>query len=439
MKGIKSLSWLDQLGPFRICYLKKKFSFKQIRALTYEKIKYFKTHSLQMGDVVACSGSKLELLLYFLACMELGIVFCPVPLEYSRKEGHGFLLKIKEGLKNSRKVLWINAKEQLVISSSYFPQWQFLDEMKRPAILLQTSGTSSCGKYVGYEYDSLLHQIKTHASALKVYSQSSRLQILPLYHTFGLVLDLCLGLYLGQSIDLVETSEIKIALKLAKEKAFDIAATPKIAHLISKFCESNHPKLLHVGGARVAPKFKESLESSFQTVVEGYGLTECGPGVLLFGKPLGCRVRLKKFENSLKGVGLLQVKSPTMGFWKQRDSNLEKKWYTTGDLAEQKGELWSILGRLDRHIKGFDGTWIWLDQLEAMWERKWNLTSLSLEATSCGSLRITLLESERLHKAEIIHFAKHYFASHFGSLDIEVKTTGLTDLLLSKSKSILAI
>lgn len=376
-------------------------------------------------DVVASCGSKQWLLQSLLAALSIDGIFCPVAPQWQGKD----LVPIF----SSKKIWWHSTGDSLgAFEGSYVP-WQFLEKMSCPCLLLRTSASFSEGKWVGYEASHLWQQLKIHDQKLPSISDS-RLQVLPLYHTFGLVLDLLVGLYRGQNVHLIEMESVSHGLWLKKlpETFWDIALTPRLAYLGARFMESKQKKnaLLHVGGAPLTRSCQSICEKSFEVVVEGYGLTECGPGVLLNGKEIeGVELRV---DPVCEDVGVLWIKSSMMGLWQEQPEQLVSGWFCSQDLVKFQDGKWNIIGRACRSFKQSDGRWGHLDEIEHLICNNLQLTALKIEPVSFGGWRVLML-AEESSKA----WCTQSFLQEKMGLEVFIELVREGELLQKTSKTIL--
>lgn len=240
------------------------------------------------------------------------------------------------------------------------------------SLVLLTSGTSSESRKVVFLPQSvILKQLQVHASNQNLFPETStqqrgnfRLSCLPLWHAFGLVLDVLLGLWTHQRL-VFSTSrslqDLRWALLNHGNKFSHIALVPRQIELLCRLLpQSAHFKnmIVHTGGAQLSDSVAKEAEKRFGSLVEGYGLTEAGPGVLLAGKILP-HLQIQVPE---KG-GILQLKLENCAEFLDLTSGTKHEgWYSTGDWAEREGERIHILGREGLMIKDASGEWLSLDQ-----------------------------------------------------------------------------
>jgi acyl-CoA synthetase (AMP-forming)/AMP-acid ligase II len=338
-------------------------------------------------DVVAVCGSKAWMLKGLLASLSVGAVFCPVAPDWKERslafEGKGAC------------VWWHCEGEELKCLKEAYGPWQFLLEMEHPALLLRTSASLSEGRWVGYEAKNIFQQLQLHQDVLTLL-RARRLQLLPLYHTFGLILDTLFAFYQGQDILFIEMDEVSKGgwLKYLHQTSWDMALTPRLAFLAARWAQAKGHLmgLLHVGGAPLTTSCRQLCEKVFREVKEGYGLTECGPGVLIENRPLaGVELRLEPVE---KDIGVLWVKTPMLGSWHQQKSQLVHGWLCTQDLACCERGLWKIVGRSSRCFKQTDGRWSSLESFEHQVCERFHLAGIKINPAPLGGYNVYMLEEE---------------------------------------------
>jgi hypothetical protein len=216
------------------------------------------------------------------------------------------------------------------------------------AVLLETSGASSgCPTLVALGAAALRHQLEGHAQALDLHEGEVRACVLPWWHAFGLVLDLLLGLWSGQVLWLVPDGarQPRALLSLCRDEEVEhLAAVPRGVHRL--LCAAaDGPALtrlrVHTGGARTGDGLARRAQQRFGGWVEGYGLTECGPGVLLDGHPVDCEVKLDAPR------GELYVRTASLGYFVGRPERVDSGgWFHSRDLAHSASDgRIEILGR----------------------------------------------------------------------------------------------
>jgi long-subunit acyl-CoA synthetase (AMP-forming) len=120
--------------------------------------------------------------------------------------------------------------------------------------------------------------------------------------------------------------------------------------------------------------------------VDGYGLTECGPGVLLDGRPVGCEVRIDE------GSGELLVRSQFLGLFRGREQRLDEfGWLKTQDIVECEGTgRVAVLGRIDSAWKDPAGKWVTLRDIEAWAEDKCAAEVVGISGNGARGLKLAI-------------------------------------------------
>lgn len=265
-------------------------------------------------------------------------------------------------------------------------------------LVLGTSGTSGNGRLiVVLDAESVRHQLICHAEALELQPGASRLAVLPWWHSFGLVLDLLLGLWARQAI------WVQADLSLRNHSLVDVCRDDQINHLavVPRLADvlfaglRNRPRLpnlcLHTGGARVTEALRRHAHEYVGRWVDGYGLTECGPGVLLDGRAVGCEVRIDE------GSGELLVRSKFLGFFSGREQRLDESgWLRTQDIVEREptGRL-AVLGRIDSAWKDPSGQWVTVRDIEAWADEKCAAEFIGISGDGARGLKLAIALPER--------------------------------------------
>lgn len=134
------------------------------------------------------------------------------------------------------------------------------------------------------------------------------------------------------------------------------------------------------GGAPLDPEVVSGMRDLGVYIINGFGITECGPLVSMNADTLGdcasigkvCpRLEVKIFEPDEEGIGELCVKGPSVskGYYKDEEATKqvfdEEGFFHTGDLARQnkKGELF-LAGRKKNLIVLDSGKNVYPEELE---------------------------------------------------------------------------
>lgn len=245
----------------------------------------------------------------------------------------------------------------------------------RYVLLLRTSGSTGNGRWVGLEAEQILHQLTVHLQSMELEADQNRYIGLPNFHAFGLILDRLLGLSAGQHLifcphirDLTQQM-LKPSLGLPVDF---IAAVPRqLTHILSRsqsYPDALRRILFHTGGAYVPQQLRQEIRAKSQGLMIGYGLTECGPGVLLDGEAVGCRIQLRPLQSS-PNLQTLYVQSPSLGQFSEREASCDQGYFHTGDIAYESQKRIEVVGRAAHVIKTLDGKWTTIASIEEQLRR----------------------------------------------------------------------
>ena len=234
---------------------------------------------------------------------------------------------------------------------------------KHYPLLIATSGTKK-QKVVSYHEEGLLYQLEEHAKIFEKYPHEHKLSMLPKFHCFGFVLDLLLGIYMKKYITFIDPNKnFKNIIQVIKEYEIDfISLVPKQVDLLMDIIDksSNNKNILSdinlfYGGAPLSKYQLDNTSKVFKNIIEGYGLSEAGPGVMIEGKPL--RGINLKIENNL-----LQIYSPSVADF--ADKEFLAPFISTKDYFQIKDGRYYFQGRSGELIKNSKGVFEHLSEVQ---------------------------------------------------------------------------
>lgn len=266
------------------------------------------------------------------------------------------------------------------------------------ALLLETSGTSS-GRpaLIALGATALLHQLNGHAQALDLREGEVRACILPWWNAFGLVLDLLLGLWSGQELWLAPEGgrQPRKLLSLCRDEEVEhLAAVPRVVQLLLDEA-ADAPALtrlrVHSGGARTGSRLVRHARQKFGSCLEGYGLTECGPGVLLDGHPVDCEVKLEATFDEV------QIRTASLGHFVERPERLDAEgWFRSHDVAHRLADgRFEILGRSGAAWKDPSGYWVTPLDIERWLEVHCAMKEFGVSRRPTGELHLAVAVEAR--------------------------------------------
>lgn len=248
------------------------------------------------------------------------------------------------------------------------------------AVLLFTSGTESLPKGVPLSHQNILANQRAAAELVELYTDDVMYGILPPFHAFGFTVSMLMALLAGIRVAFHPnpTEGKKLAKGMQKWGVTLICGAPTFLKAIVRSAQPGQISTLRlcVTGAEKAPPELFDLfdqHGKRNNIVEGYGITECGP-VLTFNPPrephIGVGRPLPNIELRIvhpetyapvaKGEqGLILARGPNIfkGYLNPGISSPfvtidDKEWYKTGDLGYLDPNNYLIIaGRQKRFIK----------------------------------------------------------------------------------------
>lgn len=304
-------------------------------------------------------------------------------------------------------------KGKELIASGYIDYLDIVIGKDDLASIVYTSGTTGKSKGVMLTHGNFCSCM--YGACCNVLLTGPSLLVLPLHHTFGLVASVFAVMFYGQPIYInrslkrlsadfqdcrpqhlfavpliVETLYKNIwatAKKQGKEKALrtliaisDTLLKCKIdlrkvffKSVISAF--GGKLDLIVSGGAPIDPKYIRAFNSFGITILNGYGITECGPIVSVnrnkfnvvgsVGLPLCCN----QVKISEDGEVLVKGENVMVGYYHNKEENakvFDNGWFRTGDLGriDEYGAL-HITGRIKNLIILSNGENISAESIES--------------------------------------------------------------------------
>lgn len=263
------------------------------------------------------------------------------------------------------------------------------------AVVLFTSGSEKDPKAVQLSHRNISSNIRSFSEVVTLSSNDRILANLPLFHVFGLTVDMWTPLYHGMTIiTYANPLDYRMISSIVREEAPTImVGTPSFLWGYLRKSEPGDFRSLRlvVCGADKCP---EALREDFRrqhgiTVYEGYGATETSPVISTntpehnrpgsIGKVLpGVQVRIENYETGEDcrpgETGRIMVKGDLVmkGYFddfEETSMRIRHGWYDTGDMGflDEEGFLWHA-GRLKRFVK-IGGEMVSLVRVESVMER----------------------------------------------------------------------
>lgn len=249
---------------------------------------------------------------------------------------------------------------------------------EQPAVVLFTSGTEGKPKGVVLSHRALLANVAQIRAVIDINPTDKVLNVLPLFHSFGLTGGALLPMLSGAETVLYPTP---LHYKVIPELAYDRNCTVLYgtSTFLGQYAKNAHGYDFHkmryviAGAEKLADSVRVAWVEKFGLrILEGYGATETAP-VLAVNTPLayqagsvgqllpGIDARVIAVPGIERG-GMLHVQGPNVmsGYLRfEKPGELEppaseagKGWYNTGDVVEiDHGGFVRILGRVKRFAK----------------------------------------------------------------------------------------
>jgi len=248
----------------------------------------------------------------------------------------------------------------------YFPEHDDL------AVVLFTSGSEQTPKAVALSHENLNANQAQVTACLDFTAKDLLMNVLPIYHSFGLTAGVLMPLLSGVPVFLYPNP---LHHKVIPNLAYDMNATLLFgtSSLLLKYAEAAHGydfysmRYVIAGAEKLSHTTKMLWQDKFGIrILEGYGMTEAAPAVA-FNTPMhykegsvgklvpGMTAKIKPIEGIKEG-GELCLKGPNvmMGYYdgKTITPPNEEFGYETGDIVSlDKEGFITIQGRLKRFAK----------------------------------------------------------------------------------------
>ncbi len=316
-------------------------------------------------------------------------------------------LKLTDAVFGTRKTIFLeDLKDEVGLGDKLFALFRAFfpggframraGEEKETAAILFTSGSEGLPKGVCLSHENIITNVYQGLSRIGVTPEDSFLNVLPMFHSFGLTGGTIIPIFAGARV-FFHVSPLHY--RIVPELAYDNECTILLATntFLNGYSRRANPydfhSLRHIfcGGEPLTDAVFERYVRTFGIrVLSGYGATECGPllsiesalqheygtvGALL----PGIEHRIVPVEG-IDGKGgtagrlLVRGKNVMKGYLNDeaaaRSTAEDRGWYDTGDIVEitEEGSL-KIVGRLRRFAK-VSGEMISLSSVEEVLSRE---------------------------------------------------------------------
>ncbi|MEU2639320.1 long-chain fatty acid--CoA ligase [Micromonospora fulviviridis] len=250
--------------------------------------------------------------------------------------------------------------------------------MQDPALIMYTSGTSGRAKGAVLTHGNITWNILTQLAHISMGTDDAVLCAAPLFHVLGLCQLTLPALYTGGKVvvmDSFHAAEFLAAISRHRATAFPLASTMLAMlrdHPDWDAADLSGVRFVVFGGSPVAGPVVQAWLDRQVEVLQGYGMTEASPGVLM-AAPGGVRehttsagvphyftdVALLTADGKIvhgPGQGELLVKGPNIfsGYWRKPEATAATfvdGWYRSGDVVRVDEDGWAyVLDRLNAVI-----------------------------------------------------------------------------------------
>jgi acyl-[acyl-carrier-protein]-phospholipid O-acyltransferase / long-chain-fatty-acid--[acyl-carrier-protein] ligase len=263
------------------------------------------------------------------------------------------------------------------------------------AVMLFTSGSEKEPKAVPLTHANILSNIQGISGAVEFTSDDVMLANLPLFHVFGLTVNMWLPLERGMTIvSCPNPLEFRSVCAAVRQERVTVAVgTPAF---LTGYLQKSEPgdfdsiRLLITGADKCPDALRRGYWEKHRVILlEGYGTTETSPVISVntpqhnrpgsVGRTLpNVELRIEHYETgeacAVNEIGKVLVKGPSVmgGYFDDFEASslhIRHGWYDTGDMGymDADGYLWHV-GRLRRFLK-IAGEMVSLVRVEDVLER----------------------------------------------------------------------
>ena len=403
----------------------REWTYRDLNEVVPRVARYLKESGLNQGDRVLIWGvNRPEYGIAFLAALRLGAILVPLEANYAAE----FAQKIAERTRASGAIVSSQTLARAKTLGLPLYQMEVLPDLARQCAPLEkaaltgddlaevvfTSGTTGDPKGAMLSHRNILSNAIAASQIFPIGPKQRLLSFLPLSHMFEQLGGFFTVLLAGASVIYPTSRQPAVVRRTFKERKVSmVLITPAVVKslmlAIERTAEAQGKKELfeklrrvarHLpmalrrlvffsvhrqfggrfryiisGGAALDPALGESWRELGIDVIQGYGTTECSPGLTFNRVDLN---RLGSVGTPLPGVevkigadGEVLARGPNVfkGYWENEEATRavldNDGWYHTGDLGEidKDGFLW-LRGRKKDMIVLADGTNVYPEDIE---------------------------------------------------------------------------
>jgi long-chain acyl-CoA synthetase len=403
----------------------RSWTYRDLNEVVPRVARYLKESGLNQGDRVLIWGvNRPEYGIAFLAALRLGVILVPLEANYAAE----FAQKIAQRTRANGAIVSSQTLERARTLGLPLFQMEVLPDLARQCAPLEkaaltgddlaevvfTSGTTGDPKGAMLSHRNILSNAIAASQIFPIGPKQRLLSFLPLSHMFEQLGGFFTVLLAGASVIYPTSRQPAVVRRTFKERKVSmVLITPAVVKslmlAIERSAEAQGKKELFEnlrrlarrlpmglrrlvffsvhrqfggrfryiisGGAALDPALGESWRELGIDVIQGYGTTECSPGLTFNRVELN---RLGSVGTPLPGVeikiaadGEVLAKGPNVfkGYWENEEATRAvldgDGWYHTGDLGEidTDGFLW-LRGRKKDMIVLADGTNVYPEDIE---------------------------------------------------------------------------
>jgi len=304
-------------------------------------------------------------------------------------------------------------------------------DANKPAVILFTSGSEGAPKGVVLTHQNILSNINQIAARIDFNQADKVFNVLPMFHSFGLVAATILPLVSGVPVYFYPSP---LHYRIVPEAIYASNATIIFATdtFLAGYTRFAHPydfcsiRYCFAGAEPVKTSTRQIMADKFGIrILEGYGITETSP-VLALNTPMysqigsvgkflpGIDVKIEPVAGIEQG-GRLWVSGPNVmaGYIKDTNPGVieppQDGWHDTGDIvAMDAAGFVKIIGRLKRFAK-IGGEMISLTAAESLAAKCFPNVMLGVVAIADerkGEALVLVVENESVTRQDLLQFAR---------------------------------
>ena len=261
-------------------------------------------------------------------------------------------------------VLVLDADFRAEVAAAAREDYDLVTDENEVSTFLYTSGTTGLPKAAMLTHRNLVSNTWQCTVGVGTLPEDIFMCVLPMFHVFAFTACILMPLFLGATVDIVETFAPKVVINNLLEREISIfMGVPAMYMLLIEAGKKNvrFPKLRRAvsGGAALPVEvYFQAKDSINLPIIEGYGLTEASPGSAFnpydgVQKPGSIGLPLIDIDAKIVDpdgkvlpageVGELILRGPNvmLGYYKRPEETaeaLKDGWLHTGDLAKMDEE-----------------------------------------------------------------------------------------------------